>query len=96
MLSSLPRSRPRDADDDGRAEIAPTPFLACLIKSTGGLSVDEQKEVLPPSVNDSEIDFAVAEGKIKFGLSAIKGCGGSAGEAIVSARTSGGPLPTVE
>ena len=50
MLSSLPRSRPRDADDDGRAEIAPTPFSACLIKRKGGLSVDEQKEVLPPSV----------------------------------------------
>ncbi|HUE69996.1 MAG TPA: DNA polymerase III subunit alpha [Pirellulaceae bacterium] len=49
-------------------------------------------EVLPPSVNDSEIDFAVADGKIKFGLSAIKGCGGSAGEAIVSARTSSGPF----
>ena len=50
MLSSLPRSRPRDADDDGRAEIAPTPFSACLIKRKAGLSVDEQKEVLPPSV----------------------------------------------
>ena len=50
MLSSLPRSRRRDADDDGRAEIAPTPFSACLIKRKGGLSVDEQKEVLPPGV----------------------------------------------
>ena len=50
MLSSLPRSRPRDADDDGRAEIQPTPFSACLIKSKGGLSVDDKKEVLPPSV----------------------------------------------
>jgi hypothetical protein len=49
MLSSLPRSRPRDADDDGRAEIPPSPFSACLIKSKGSLSVDEQKEVLPPS-----------------------------------------------
>ena len=50
MLSSLARSRPRDADDDGRAEIQSTPISACLIKSKGGLSVDEQKEVLPPSV----------------------------------------------
>ena len=50
MLSSLPRSRPRDADDDGRAEIAPTPFSACLIKRKAVLSVDDQKEVLPPSV----------------------------------------------
>ena len=50
MLSSLPRSRPRDADDDGRAEIAPTPFSACLINARAVLSVDDQKEVLPPSV----------------------------------------------
>ena len=28
----------------------PTPFSAWLIKSKGGLSVDEQKEVLPPDV----------------------------------------------
>jgi hypothetical protein len=50
MLSSLSRSRPRDVDDDGRAEIAPTPFSACLIKRKAVLSVDDQKEVLPPSV----------------------------------------------
>ena len=49
-------------------------------------------EVLSPDVNTSEVDFAVVGGKIAFGLSAIKGCGGSAGEAIVSARTSGGPF----
>jgi DNA polymerase-3 subunit alpha len=52
-------------------------------------------EVLPPSVNDSEIDFAVSGGRIKFGLSAIKGCGGAAGEAIVSARQSGGPFKDI-
>ena len=49
-------------------------------------------EVLPPDVNRSSVDFAVAEGKIHFGLSAIKGCGGSAGEAIVAARKKGGPF----
>ncbi len=49
-------------------------------------------EVLSPNVNESEIDFAVTGGKIKFGLSAIKGCGGSAGEAIVTARSKGGPF----
>src|SRR6185436_9450744 len=47
-------------------------------------------EVEPPDVNRSEVDFAVGGGKIRFGLSAIKGCGGSAGEAIVAARKSGG------
>jgi DNA polymerase-3 subunit alpha len=47
-------------------------------------------EVVPPDVNRSLIDFAVAEGKILFGLSAIKGCGSGAAEAIVAAREAGG------
>ncbi|MBC7855020.1 MAG: DNA polymerase III subunit alpha, partial [Pirellulaceae bacterium] len=49
-------------------------------------------EVLPPSVNSSLSDFAVVDGKIAFGISAIKGCGGAAAEAIVSARKKGGPF----
>ncbi|ADB16983.1 DNA polymerase III, alpha subunit [Pirellula staleyi DSM 6068] len=48
--------------------------------------------VQPPNVNESNVDFAVKDGKILFGLSAIKGCGGSAGESIVAARTKGGPF----
>ena len=32
-------------------------------------------EVLPPDVNESQIDFAVVEGKIRFGLNAVKGVG---------------------
>jgi DNA polymerase-3 subunit alpha len=48
--------------------------------------------VLPPDVNKSHVDFAVADGKIHFGLSAIKGCGGSAGDAIVAARRKDGPF----
>ncbi len=42
--------------------------------------------VVPPDVNTSDVDFTVADGKIFFGLSAIKGCGGGAAEAIVAAR----------
>lgn len=49
-------------------------------------------EVVAPDVNTSYVDFSVGEGKIFFGLSAIKGCGGSAGEAIVNARKTGGPF----
>ncbi|HEY6015474.1 MAG TPA: DNA polymerase III subunit alpha, partial [Gaiellaceae bacterium] len=30
-------------------------------------------EVLPPDVNSSQVDFAVVEGKIRFGLNAVKG-----------------------
>lgn len=52
-------------------------------------------EVLPPDVNRSEADFAVADGKILFGLTAIKGCGGGAAEAIVAARNKGGPFTSL-
>jgi DNA polymerase III subunit alpha len=47
-------------------------------------------DVLPPDVNRSGVDFTVSGGKIQFGLAAIKGCGGSAGEAISMARENGG------
>ena len=35
-------------------------------------------DVLPPDVNTSRIDFAVVEGKIRFGLNAVKNVGESA------------------
>jgi DNA polymerase-3 subunit alpha len=43
-------------------------------------------EVVPPDVNRSHVDFAVADGKILFGMAAIKNCGSSAAEAIMAAR----------
>jgi len=46
--------------------------------------------VEPPDVNASHVDFSVAEGKIRFGLSAIKGCGGAASGAIVQDRNARG------
>jgi DNA polymerase-3 subunit alpha len=52
-------------------------------------------EVLPPDANYSQPDFAVVEGKIRFGLNAVKGVGESAARAIVSAREQGGPFTSV-
>ncbi len=49
-------------------------------------------EVVPPDVNRSFVDFAVRDGKILFGLSAVKSCGGAAAEAIVKARENGQPF----
>ncbi len=49
-------------------------------------------EVLPPDVNHSDSDFRVDDGKIYFALSAIKGCGGGASEAIMEARQQAGPF----
>ncbi|MGZ6729482.1 MAG: helix-hairpin-helix domain-containing protein, partial [Gaiellaceae bacterium] len=52
-------------------------------------------EVLPPDVNFSECDFAVVEGKIRFGLNAVKNVGDSAARAIVAARGDGGPFASL-
>ncbi|HVM56728.1 MAG TPA: DNA polymerase III subunit alpha [Gaiellaceae bacterium] len=52
-------------------------------------------EVLPPDVNASQIDFAVVEGKIRFGLNAVKNVGESACRAIVLARAEGGPFSSI-
>lgn len=57
-------------------------------------------EVVPPSVNLSDTDFAVVDApgdenyskKIVFGMSAIKACGGGAADAIVAARKADGPF----
>ena len=43
-----------------------------------------------PDVNTSEAEFAAKEGEILFGLSAIKGCGKQAAEAIVHERERNG------
>ena len=52
-------------------------------------------EVLPPDVNASQVDFAVVEGKISFGLNAVKNVGEAACVAIVSAREAGGPFESI-
>ena len=46
-------------------------------------------EILPPDVNQSDHEFIVVEGDIRFGLDAVKGVGFSAVEAIKRAREDG-------
>ena len=54
-------------------------------------------EVLPPNINEGQLDFRVAsEGKIHFGLGAIKGVGFKAVEAIVKAREQKGPFQSLD
>ena len=43
-------------------------------------------EVLPPDVNESDVGFTVVEGKIRFGMNAVKGVGRGAIESIIEAR----------
>jgi DNA polymerase-3 subunit alpha len=45
--------------------------------------------VLPPDINQGDVDFTVVDGRIRFGLTAIKGLGQAAIEAMVEARASG-------
>jgi DNA polymerase-3 subunit alpha len=53
-------------------------------------------EVLPPTINEGNLQFRVAcDGKIHFGLGAIKGVGFKAVEAIVKARDENGPFRTL-
>jgi DNA polymerase-3 subunit alpha len=52
-------------------------------------------DVLPPDVNQSQLDFAVVEGKIRFGLSAVKNVGEPAARAIIRARDDGGAFTSI-
>jgi DNA polymerase-3 subunit alpha len=52
-------------------------------------------DVLPPDVNSSAVDFAVVEGKIRFGLNAVKNVGETAAQRIVAAREEGGPFESI-
>ena len=47
-------------------------------------------EVLPPDVNKSELEFTIEDGKIRFGLLAIKGIGEQHCQDIVQERRDGG------
>ena len=52
-------------------------------------------EVVHPSVNTSAADFSVADGKIHFAMSAIKGCGGSTSVSIEEERKKNGPYKDI-
>ena len=46
--------------------------------------------VLPPDVNESQVDFAPADGDIRYGLSAVRNVGVGAVQQIIRARTEKG------
>ena len=52
-------------------------------------------EILPPDVNESQVDFAVVGGKIRFGLNAVKGVGEGAARMLITAREEGGPFESI-
>lgn len=77
----------------------PVEFMAALISSVMGdtnsvsLYIQECKrlgiEVLPPDINESYPKFTVVEGKIRFGLLAVKNVGEGLAQVIVRARKDG-------
>ena len=49
-------------------------------------------ELLPPDVNESEADFTVSQGGIRFGLVALKGVGRNVINGLLEERTQNGPF----
>jgi len=52
-------------------------------------------DILPPSINFSEVNFTPEDGGIRYGLNAIKNVGGRAAECVVASRKSDGPFKTL-
>ena len=67
-----------------------TPSTAWSNTSTN--AAKHQIDVRPPDVNGGDTTFTVTDGKIQFGLVAVKNVGEGAVEAIVEERRENGPL----
>ena len=53
-------------------------------------------EVLPPDVNESQLDFSVVGGHIRFGLQAVKNVGEGPARAVAEERAKNGPYKTLD
>jgi DNA polymerase-3 subunit alpha len=77
-------------------------LLSCDMNNTDKvvIYINECKEheidVLPPDINESDKDFTVVDGRIRFGLAAVKNVGESALDSIIEERRKDGPFPTLE
>ncbi len=84
----------------------PVEFMAALLSNAKDLEkeivplVNEARamgiEILPPSVQRSEVRFSVEGRAIRFGLSAIRGVGEGIAEEIVRLRESGGEFRSLD
>src|SRR5487761_1026422 len=72
---------------EGSADRVATAIVDCRLRGI---------DVLAPDVNHSRADFAMSEGRILFGLAAIKNVGQHAVESIVSLRDADGPFKSLE
>jgi DNA polymerase III subunit alpha len=77
----------------------PAEYMAALLTSTKrdkdrtAIYLNECRrmgvEVLVPDVNESDVDFTVANGKVRFGMSAVRNVGEGVVERIVAGRADG-------
>lgn len=80
----------------------PVAYMAALLTVNAGATDKVQRyianasamgiEVMPPDVNASGIDFTPVEGRILFGLSAVRNLGDGAIRALIEARQQDGPF----
>ncbi len=78
----------------------PVQFMAALLTQDMGnqdktiKNIAECREmgirILPPDINESNADFSVVDGKIRFGLAAIKNVGMKAVESVIEERKENG------
>lgn len=83
----------------------PVQFMAALLTEDMGSqdktikNIAECKEmgipILPPDINESQVDFAVVGESIRFGLAAVKNVGVKAVEAIVHEKEREGPFKSL-
>jgi len=72
---------------EGNAERVATAIVDCRLRGI---------DVLAPDINRSRADFSIADGRIQFGLAAIKNVGQHAVESIVSLRDADGTFKSLE
>ncbi|UCG63520.1 MAG: DNA polymerase III subunit alpha [Deltaproteobacteria bacterium] len=83
----------------------PVQFMAALLTEDMGSqdktikNIAECREmsipILPPDINESQVDFAVVGESIRFGLAAVKNVGFKAVEAMVHERENNGPFTSL-
>src|SRR6202158_1676641 len=72
---------------EGSADKVATAIVDCRIRGI---------DVVAPDINRSRADFSMSDGRILFGLAAIKNVGQHAVESIVSMRDAAGPFKSLE
>src|SRR5437764_163552 len=72
---------------EGSADRVATAIVDCRLRGI---------DVLAPDINQSRTDFSMTDGRILFGLAAIKNVGSHAVESIVGLRDQDGPFKSLE